>query len=184
MIVLIPTYWATYGPANFLWFSDITLMLACFAIITEQRLLASMAAVGGLVLESFWIIDLLIRLCCDIHLTGLTDYMFDPSLSIWLRSLSLFHIILPPLLLWLIVRLGYDNRAWRLQTLLSWIIIVITWLLTEPSENINWVFSYQNSEWLVNHPLLYLSIEFVVVTAIYAMTHLFLIQIKKIKFHY
>lgn len=178
MFVLIPAYWIQYGPANFLWFSDITLILAFFAVILEQRFLASMATVGGLALELFWNIDFLIALVFGYHVTGLTDYMFDPSISMWIRVLSLFHMILPPLLLWLIIRLGYDNRAWLVQTLFSWVIIAITWLLTEPSENINWVFNYQKSEWLANNPLLYLFLESAIVAATYAITHLLLTHIK------
>jgi hypothetical protein len=34
--------------------------------------------------------------------------MFDLKISLFIRGLSCFHIILPLLLLWMLYRLGYD----------------------------------------------------------------------------
>ena len=41
----------------------------------------------------------------------MTDYMFNPNTSLFLRGLSLFHGWLPFLLLYLVWKLGYDRRA-------------------------------------------------------------------------
>ena len=46
MAVLVPVYWANYGPTNFLYFCDVALFLTLAAVWTESALLASMAAVG------------------------------------------------------------------------------------------------------------------------------------------
>ena len=46
--VLVPAYWHEYGPANFLWGSNIALLTMCVALWTENRLLPSMAALGVL----------------------------------------------------------------------------------------------------------------------------------------
>src|ERR1700733_4811295 len=46
MAVLVPVYWTEYGPANFLYFCDLALFLTLAAVWLENRLLASMAAVG------------------------------------------------------------------------------------------------------------------------------------------
>ena len=48
--------------------------------------------------------------------------MFDPDKPRYLRALSLFHIVLPLTLLWLVARLGYDARALVAQTMLAWIV--------------------------------------------------------------
>lgn len=45
VLVLIPIYWKHWGPANFLWFSDIALILGVPALWLESSLLASMMAV-------------------------------------------------------------------------------------------------------------------------------------------
>ena len=42
MAVLVPFYWASYGPTNFLYFCDVALFFALAAVWTERPLLASM----------------------------------------------------------------------------------------------------------------------------------------------
>jgi hypothetical protein len=87
-----------------------------------------------------WILDFLLGLVSGESSLGLAAYMFDPRLSLFLRTLSLFHLVLPPLLLWLVFRLGYDHRAWAVQTLVAWIVLPLCYFFTAPSANINWVF--------------------------------------------
>lgn len=169
--ILIPSYWMQYGPSNFLWFSDVALFLTYLAVVFENSLFAGMAAIGGLLLEVLWIIDFFGFLLFGIRITGLTDYMFDSQISMWIRGLSLFHIPLPFFLLWLIARLGYERKALIYQTFLAWGVILVTWLVTDPKENINWVFSYQDFQ---ISPILYLCVEGVLVSLIYFVTHQFL----------
>src|SRR5437763_6389058 len=102
--VIAAVYARCYGPANFLWLSDIALGLTTAAVITEEALPASVAAVGVLPLEIAWNIDLV----SGGRLLGLAGYMFDRKLPRWLRALSLFHVALPPTLSLLLRRLGYD----------------------------------------------------------------------------
>jgi len=49
-------------------------------------------------------------------------------------------VVLPPLLLWLVYRLGYDSRALIASTVLCWIVLIVCYRFTDPSENVNWVF--------------------------------------------
>jgi hypothetical protein len=74
------------------------------------------------------------------RLTGLAGYRFDTRMPLHLRSLSLFHVALPPLLLWLLRRLGYDHRALLTQTVLTWVVLPATYRLTDCKENVNWAF--------------------------------------------
>ena len=53
-------------------------------------------------------------------MTGMTSYMFDAKLPLFLRSLSLFHGWLPFLLFYLVRKTGYDRRA-----LLGWTVICV-----------------------------------------------------------
>src|SRR5438445_7643322 len=138
--VLIPVYWRTYGPGNFLWFSDLALFLPLAAVWLESPLLASMQAVSVGLLELVWVADFVVRLVFRIELVGLTRYMFDPKFPLPVRGLSLFHIGLPILLMGLVYRLGYDPRAWLMQTLLAWVVLPVCYLLTRPADNVNWVF--------------------------------------------
>jgi hypothetical protein len=142
--LLVPVYWVQYGPGNFLWFSDIALLLTVPALWLESALLASMSTLAVVVLEVVWIVDFFVRLIAGVSVTALSRYMFDPKISLLVRALSLFHIALPLLLLWMVYRLGYDSRALGVQTLLSWIVLPISYLLTERSENVNWVYGFWN----------------------------------------
>ena len=105
--------------------------------------------------------------------------MFNSELSFWLRTLSLFHVVLPFFLLWLIYRLGYHKWAWIFQIVFFGIVIPITWLVTDPSKNINGVFSYKTYKWFNIESTFFLIIEFIVVAIIISVSHLFLKPLKK-----
>jgi hypothetical protein len=132
---LIVVYWPRYGPSNFLWLSDIALFFAAAAVIFENPLLASMPAVGVLPLEIFWTVDFIL-----LGRFGLTSYMFDAKYPLWLRAISLFHLALPPTLIWMLYRFGYDPRAYPAQLALTVIVLVFCYAFTDPEKNINWVF--------------------------------------------
>jgi hypothetical protein len=173
LAVLTPAYAVHYGWANFLWLSDIGLFGSVLALWMESPLLASMMAVGTVVLEVAWIIDFVGHLLTRHTLLGLSDYMFDSRNPVFIRALSLFHLILPGLLLWMVWRLGYDPRAWLLQTLLTWIVLLATYLFTDPEQNINWAFGPGSKPQRLLPPILYLVIVMVGVSVlVYLPTHL------------
>lgn len=172
--LLVPIYWVKYGPANFLWFSDIALLLTLPALWLESSLLASMMAVSVVLLEVAWNIDFFGRLISGRSLFGLSKYMFDSSIPPAVRALSLFHVVLPPLLLWMIYRLGYDERALMAQTILAWVVLPLSYWLAKPSENVNWVrgFDEPQTKMSASAYLILLMIGFPLL--IYFPTHLIL----------
>lgn len=151
--VLIPVYWLHYGPSNFLWFSDIALFAVLLSLWTGNRLFYSMMAVGVLPIETLWFVDFV----AIGNTTGIAAYMFEDDLPLYLRGLSLFHLFLPPILIWMLWRQGYDRNALAAQAVLAWIVLPTTWLLTSPNDNINWVFGLAGPQDIV-HPLIYLGI--------------------------
>ena len=140
--LLVPVYWRRYGPANFLWFSDIALLVIVPALWLESSMLASMMALAILLPELAWNLDFFIRLLTGARFIGLSAYMFDPSISRYLRALSLFHVGLPPLLLWIVHRLGYDERALIAETIVATIVLPLSYRFSGPKENINWVYGF------------------------------------------
>ena len=152
--VLIPVYWYHYGPGNFLWFSDIALCAVLIALWTGNRLVYSMMAIGVLPLETIWTADFL----SGGRLIGLAAYMFDTALPLYLRALSLFHLMLPPLILWMLIAQGYDRRALGAQTLLAWAVLPLSFVLTSPEDNINWVRGIGPDAALALPPLVYLGL--------------------------
>jgi len=141
--VLAPVYWVHHGPVNFLWASNIALLATVIALWRESRLLTSMIAVAVLLPELGWNLDFFSRLLAGRDVIGLdaTAYMFNPAQPLWLRGLSLYHVFLP-VLLWMIYRLGYHRRAWFAAMLLCWVVLPVTYLITDPAQNINWVFGW------------------------------------------
>jgi hypothetical protein len=151
--VLVPTYWRHYGVANFLWFSDLALLIGLAAMWLESPLLASMQAVSVLLLEVVWIIDFLVRLTTGKQVIGIAEYMFKSDEPLFLRGLSLFHLVLPFFLVWLVYALGYDSRAWILQIFLFWAVMLICFFFTKPSDNINWAHACRPDLHLPAHAL-------------------------------
>lgn len=167
--VLVPYYWRTYGPLNFLWVCDVALLVTLVAIWKESPYLASMQAVGIVLPQLFWCGDFLLHLVSGYEGLRISAYMFDSEKPLLVRSLSLFHGWLPLLLLWLVWRLGYDRRAWKPQIPLVWALLLASYFFTPPpppppgdphtAVNVNWVFGLGNERvqtWM--HPLAYLAV--------------------------
>ena len=173
--VVVPVYWMQYGPGNFLWFSDIALLLAVPALWFESALLASMMALAVGVFELAWIVDFIVRLVTGSSIFGLSAYMFDSKILSGIRALSLFHVVLPVLLIWMVYRLGYDTRALPAQTLAAWIVLPLSYLLTKASDNVNWVYGFGNKPQRRMPPRLHLALMMVLFpVVIYLPTHLVL----------
>lgn len=175
--VLVPVYWMEYGPANFLWACDLAVFLTAIALWRENRLAASIAAVATLLPDVVWNADYFARLLAGHDLLGLdaTGYMFDRALPPGLRALSLFHVFLPVLLLWMVWQLGYDRRALAATTLLCWVVLPVTYLFTDPARNINWVFGLggEPQTWLPA-PLYLMGLMLLLPLCVYLPTHLVL----------
>ena len=189
--IVVPSYWVTYSPWNFLYFCDIALLVTGVAIWIESPLLVSMQAVAITVPQLLWVIDFLCRLIAGVHITGVTTYMLDSSIPLFLRGLSLFHGWLPFFLLWLLSRLGYDRRALGLQSVVAIVVILISYLFApgpppSPSHpnwavNINYVYGLDDK-----HPqtmmapwLWLLFMMAVTVIVIYVPTHFVLRRVFK-----
>ncbi len=173
--VIVAVYVVKYPPGNFLWFSDIALLGTVPALWLESSLLASMMTLGVLLPEVMWNLSYVGRLLTGKRISGLTDYMFERDKPLYLRALSLFHVFLPILLLWMVARLGYDPRALLAQTLLAWIVLPLTYWFTDPAMNVNWVFGPGNRPQQRIAPLLYLGLSMVVFPVlVYLPSHLLL----------
>jgi hypothetical protein len=135
--VWVPLYSRQYGAQNFLYFCDLGNFFVLAALWMENRLIFSWQATGLLLFQTLYTVDLAGAVLTGRHFIGGSEYMFDPHLSLFVRLLSLFHVVMPPLLLWAIWRLGYDKRGWKYQTLLTWIVVPINYFW-RPQYDVNW----------------------------------------------
>jgi len=171
VLVWAPLYWQHYGAQNFLYFCDLGNLLVAWALWSESRLIFSWQAVGLLLFQTLFVVDLASAVLTGAHPIGGTEYMFDPSLPRFLRLLSLFHLAMPPLLLWAIWRLGYDERGWKYQTAMAWIVVPINYFW-RPQYDVNWARGPFFREQHMIPGLAYLAIYLVVVPAmVYWPTH-------------
>jgi len=138
VVVMVPAYALTYPLINFLWFSNIALLTGLVAAWWGSARLASMMLVAVGLLEIGWILDFLGGLVLGgTPPLGVVAYLFDPQIPWMVRALSLYHLPLPVVLFWMVWRLGYDARAWRLLLPLGWMVVVAVHLLADPDQNVN-----------------------------------------------
>jgi hypothetical protein len=169
--VWAPLYWLHYGAQNFLFFCDLGNCLVLIALWLESRLIFSAQATGLLLFQSLYTIDLVGAVILRRHLIGGTEYMFDPQVPLAIRLLSLFHVVMPPVLLWALWRLGYDGRGWKYQTLLTWIVLPINYFW-RPQFDVNWARGLFFRQQHALPGMAYLAIYMIVVPAVvYWPTH-------------
>ena len=144
--VLVPAYWGEYGPGNFLWFSNVALVLLAAGLAAESPLLVSAAAVGVLLPEVGWSADLLAGLARGLFADGpgrwrgpfgVAGYLWDSSRPAWVRGLTLYHLALPPGLWWATGRLGYDRRGLGAWSLLAAGVAGLALAATDPAANVD-----------------------------------------------
>ena len=130
-----------YGWRNLLWFSDVALIGAVPAMWLESAAIGSVIAVVVLLPEILWNVDFAGRLLLRRRITGLTDYMFEPERPKLLRGLSLFHVPLPLVLLWLLYAYGYDAGVGLAGAcVLGGVVLAASRLVGAPEKNINWTY--------------------------------------------
>jgi hypothetical protein len=139
IVVWFPAYWRAWGLANFLHLCDLAVFLTCLGVWTNNRLLISSQAVSSLLVDFAWVLDAGWAVVLKRHLIGGTEYLFDSHVALWIRLLSLFHIFLPVFLVWAVWRMGYDRRAWALQTAIA-LVTFTACRFTDPATNINYAF--------------------------------------------
>ena len=143
------------------------------ALWLESPLLISMMALAVVLPEMAWNVDYFFRLATGVSLIGLTSYMFDRKIPLFIRGLSLFHVVLPLLLIWMLSQLGYDGRALLWQTLVAVMVLPLSYFLSNPRENVNWVYGFgEKPQSRVPAPLFVLFLMLLFPLGVYLPTHL------------
>ena len=141
VLCVMTVWWKNYGWKNFLWFSDIAFIGAVPALWLESSALASVLVVAVLLPELLWNVDFVARLLLRRRITGLTDYMFEAQRPRILRGLSLFHVPLPAVLLWMVAAYGYVPQVGLPGAIvLAAIVLPLSRWVSTPITNINWTY--------------------------------------------
>lgn len=172
--VWFSTYWRTWGGANFAHLCDVAVVLTCIGMWSNSALLISSQAVGGLIVDAAWALDACWILFLKHPLVGGNEYLLDNYYPMWIRLLTLFHLVMPGLLLWGMYRLGYDRRGWLLQCAIA-LPVFIAARFTPPDKNIDFAFAdpFFHRAW-GPAPTHVLVIWLFMVLVVYLPTHLLL----------
>lgn len=158
--VVVVVWLRHYGWRNLLWFSDIALIGAVPALWFESGPLASILAVAVLGPELLWNLDFLLRLLARRRIIGLAEYMFEAERPRILRLLSLFHVPLPLLLVWMLLAYGYVPAvALPGAVLLAALVLPASRVFGSARENINWTYGPATAQRRVA-PVAYMALLF------------------------
>lgn len=150
--LLVPVYAIHYGWKNFLWLSNIGLFLTIPALWLRSTLVLSMLAISILPVELLWNIDFFYHLLFKAPaIDDLASYMFDAQLPAWLRAISLYHVVLPLVWIFYLRIWGYNPRALRYCLVLIPCIFAISYGVSSPNDNINWVAMASNLGWGISN---------------------------------
>ena len=180
ILVWAPSYVVLLGAQNFFWLCNVASFLLLVALWSEQRTLMSMQWLAVALVGSLWSLDVATAALTGVHPIGGTEYMFDPEHPPMARAMSLYHVVLPLVAGIGIAKLGYARRALLWQTLLTWIVVPLTYLLTEAERNINWVHGPFGQPQDSLNPLLYLFLlSLLWPVIVYLPVHLLMIGLQR-----
>jgi hypothetical protein len=163
------------GAQHALWMCHIGLYLIAAALWTGNPLLMSWQAVSLLVADTVWSVDYFSGLAFHFHPFGATSYMFDPNMPLMQRTIALYHVAVPIILIWGLWRMGYDRRAFWWQVGTCCIVFPLSYLLGTPKDNINWVYGPFGNVQHSIAPILFLLVALVAYPlVVYVPTHLVL----------
>ncbi|MCH4563496.1 hypothetical protein MKP05_10175 [Halomonas sp. EGI 63088] len=174
-----PTYWVLLGPQNYFWLCNLANFLILVGLWREHRLLLSMQWLAVSLVGSLWAVDVGTAWLTGMHPIGGTEYMFDENQPLLTRMMSLYHLILPPVAGFALWRLGYDRRALAWQTGLTWLVVPLSYVFTDPERNINWVHGPFGQPQDSLDPLVYLAgLTLLWPVAVYLPVHLLMIGLQ------
>ena len=135
----LPVYAQAYGAWHFLFLCNLGLALTIAGIVLDRPLLLSSQMLAAPLLAALFALDLGVRLASGRSLHGGAAHLWDESLPVLVRALSLYHLAWPIVLAWCIARTGYDRRGLALQLALACSVFAIGLWLAPASENLNYV---------------------------------------------
>lgn len=139
LAIYVPVYASAYGGWHFLQLCDLGVLLACLGVLIDSRMLLSAQALGAPAIALLWLADLGWQTATGHYLHGGTAYLWNEAVPVAARVLSIFHLVLPLLLLLYLWRNGYDRRALPLQAAISAVVIAVSRLWLPPVDNLNYV---------------------------------------------
>jgi hypothetical protein len=140
LAIWVPSYARTWGWANFLAYCDMAVLVTCVGLWLGSARLLSSQALATVPFGALWAIDAGSRLLTGRHLFGGTEYLWNGSVPLLVRLLSLFHLVLPVVVLLALRRTGYERRGFSVQIAITAVLLCAARALA-PARNLNYAFA-------------------------------------------
>jgi len=140
--ILLALAWCKrYNVGPLLWFCDIALLMTAIGLFLRSGLILTAQLTALLIFHFGWNLDFGLYLFWGHSLIGSTAYMFYHDLTLYEKCLSFFsHVFVIPAAFYGIIILGVSRKAWIFQWGQTLVLFLLTYLITRPEENINWMF--------------------------------------------
>jgi hypothetical protein len=126
-----------FGWQFVLWFCCLANVYLLVGLWRRTALWFSLAAVSVLPIQLAYSAELASRWLFGVRLHGATDYLFDPTIPEYIRGLSLFHVFVPVLIVYALIRHGYDQRAFWLQSAIALAMLCVCYFGFDPLTQTN-----------------------------------------------
>ena len=126
--------------SQLLWFCNTVLFLLAFGLYFESSIILTAVLIGALVVQLPWLLDFLIKLLFGHYIFGVSSYMFDYGFNSIRFYAELNHLLMIPLALYGVYKLGFHKNGWIVGTIVAIIINAGAYLFSSYKDNINCVF--------------------------------------------
>ncbi len=140
LAVYLPVYLQTYGAWHLLFLCNTGILLTAVGILVDSRLLVSSQLLAAPALSGGWLIDVIWHLATGHSLHGGSAYMWDDTIPVEARILSVYHLFWPIVVFAWVARRGYDRRALPLQCAIAAAAFALALWVAPEAENLNYVF--------------------------------------------
>ena len=129
-----------HKPEFMLWYSSAGLFFTAIALITGNSVLISIMFCSLFLVESIWSLDFLGKIFFNKNFLGITSYVFSPSYSKKDFFMTMYHIFLPPILFFSVLKTKKVFRySWAGSTVYLFVLLFLTYTFVSRSETVNCV---------------------------------------------
>ena len=156
------------------WFCNTALLLLAFGLFFGNSIAITGVFIGALVVQIPWVLDFLVQLFFGHSLIGVASYMFEYGFNSIRFYVELDHLLIIPLSIYGIKKLGFHKYGWIVAGLLAIAINSGAYAFSSQLDNVNCVFysCFSDKIAISKQPLLYMLVwTSLVIVSIYIMNN-------------
>jgi len=155
------------------WFCNSALYIIAFGFYFRKSIIITAALLGALVVQIPWVLDFLVQLFFGYSLFGVASYMFDYGFNDIRFYIELDHLLIIPLTLYGVSKLGFHKKAWIFAVIVVLVLNTGAYAFSSEPDNVNCVFFSCFGDEIKEKNLLYaLTWTFLLVFAIFVLNQI------------